>query len=108
MAVFRLSPTFFSFLAGGFVSVATNLFTGILLDTGTRNPSFLYFSSALMLLGAGCLLGISLRLERVHSKARGSDIDPHLRNSQRWLLTNLILAASSIAAGFVLLSSASL
>ena len=87
LKIFRLSPSFFSFISGVFVSIATNLFTSILLTTGLNGVQYLYVSVVSMVVVTLCFLAIALALEEIREKARGGDLMPHIRTWRKFLVS---------------------
>ena len=102
LKVFNLSPSFFSFVAGVFVSVGTNLFTSILLDDKSHSP-FLYGAILLVGIAVVCFLIVTLSLEELKDKARGGDLGPHIRTSRQRLSIALAIGCLTVVASFVMM-----
>ena len=106
MGIFRLSPTFYSFIGGIWVSLATNLFTGMLtadtLPALCRSIALGASIVGFLITAIACLL-ISLRLEVVREEARGGGLMPFLRKNRRYLWINFGVAAFFTAASLAAL-----
>jgi len=104
---FKVSPTFFSFIAGIIVSLATNLLTSMLLK---ESESSVYLATAVFLLGASAtaFLIVTLKLEAIKEHARGSDTGPHIRTAGTLLGISVAFGLTSLIASFCMMYLAGL
>jgi hypothetical protein len=104
MRIFLLSPSFFSFVAGATISIATNILTTVLLSSSTTPaPGILYTAVAAMTASSICFILISIRLETIRAAARGGDLMPHIRTSAGVLGGAFVAGLACLVVSFTLL-----
>ena len=99
ISIFRLSPSFFSLLAGSFIGASTNLLTNSYGQD--LHDYYLYILVFLFLLSSLCFIWISMILEEIHQNNKSKDdieeaINDELPKLWRLLLTGILLVLLSI------------